>query len=159
MSGNPTNATGGCQCGHVRYRVTGGFGKLVICHCRMCQRATGGAFAPLVGAEGVEWEGETPSRFASSDVADRGFCAACGTPLFYDGKSGQGLHLMAGTLDDPGALSPDFHYGVESEVPWVAALPNLERRETAPNGYTGTMPGTLTTYQHPGGRSARKEER
>ena len=74
--------TGGCQCGRIRYRVTGGLGRASLCHCRMCQRAAGNVFAPLVTARGVTWEA-TPARFASSDIAERGFCRDCGTPLFY----------------------------------------------------------------------------
>ena len=61
--------TGGCQCGRVRYAVTGGLGRANLCHCRMCQRATGNAFAPLVTASRVVFEGAA-ARFASSDAAD-----------------------------------------------------------------------------------------
>ena len=45
-----TNITGGCQCGAIRFRVDGELGDASICHCRMCQKATGGFFGPYVGA-------------------------------------------------------------------------------------------------------------
>ena len=85
-------ATGGCQCGGVRLRVTDPLGRANICHCRMCQRATGNAFAPLVTARGVTFNGK-PGRFASSDVAERGFCSNCGTPLVYASIGADGLEL------------------------------------------------------------------
>ncbi|GMG84077.1 GFA family protein [Paralimibaculum aggregatum] len=138
--------TGGCQCGAVRFRVTGGLGRASICHCRMCQRATGGAFAPLVGARGVEWQG-TPARFASSDVAERGFCAACGTPLFYAPLGSEVVELMIGALDDPGAVTPELHYGVESRVPWLQLADGWPAQETRPGGLSGTGPARIASRQ------------
>ena len=149
--------SGGCQCGAVRYRVTGGLAGATLCHCRMCQRATGNAFAPLVRAHGVEFQG-TPARFASSDIAERGFCAACGTPLFYDGHHGQGLSLMMGTLDDPEAAVPDLHYGVESQVSWLHLSDEWPRHETRPGGLTGKGPTEIINLQEPRARSGTQDE-
>jgi hypothetical protein len=59
--------TGGCQCGAVRYEITGGLGRASICHCRMCQKAFGNALAPLVTARGLRWLGAELKRFRSSD--------------------------------------------------------------------------------------------
>jgi hypothetical protein len=134
---HPTaHATGGCQCGAVRYRVAEPLGPAGICHCRMCQRAAGNVFAPLVTARGVEWQG-TPARWASSNIAERGFCARCGTPLFLrnlDAAEGE-FELMIGTLDDPGLAPPDHHYGIESRVAWLKLADGL------PGWETGTRPG------------------
>ena len=140
--------TGGCQCGAVRYRVAAGFGGMGLCHCRMCQRATGGAFAPLVTAHGVEWQGE-PARFQSSDVADRGFCAKCGTPLFYDPYAEAGIELMVGTLDDPNAVSPRQHAGIQDMVNWLHFADSLPRKVTTTKGAAGGGPETIVSYQFP----------
>lgn len=143
-------ATGGCQCGRVRYRVTGALGRANLCHCRMCQRATGGAFAPLVTARGVAFEG-APARFASSDVAERGFCSACGTPLFYAPRGSDVIELMIGTLDDPEAVAPALHYGVESRLGWLRLADGLPEHETRPGGLSGTGPQAVRSYQSPAG--------
>ena len=146
---NPTvYATGGCQCGRIRFRVTQALGRAAICHCRMCQRATGNVFAPLVSAEGVEFDG-TPARYASSDVAERGYCRDCGTPLFYQGSAGQGLNLMVGALDDPDAAAPVLHYGEESRVSWLSLNDGLPTHQTRPGGLTGKGPATITSHQDP----------
>lgn len=139
--------TGGCQCGAVRYRVTGGFGGMGLCHCRMCQRATGGAFAPLVTAYGVEWQGEL-ARFQSSDVADRGFCRDCGTPLTYDPYAEDGIELMVGTLDDPNIVAPRRHAGVEHMVRWLHFADDLPRATTQTRGAAGGGPETIVSYQY-----------
>jgi hypothetical protein len=146
-------ATGGCQCGAVRYRVTGPLGSAGICHCRMCQRAAGNIFAPLVTARGVEWQG-TPTRWASSDIAERGFCARCGTPLFMRNLDADAdeFELMIGTLDDPGLAPPDHHYGIESRVVWLKLADGL------PGYETGAKPGEklprITSKQWTAGTAA-----
>lgn len=150
--------TGGCQCGAVRYRVRGGLGRANFCHCRMCQRATGNAFAPLVVARDVVFEG-TPARFASSDVAERGFCAICGTPLFYAAPGAErDLDLMIGSLDDPDLARPALHYGVESRVAWLHLADGLPEHESRPGGLSGKGPERIESYQSPMGADAPKEE-
>ena len=145
-----TEIAGGCQCGAVRYRVTGGLAESGICHCRMCQRAAGNVFAPLVTARGVLWEG-TPGRWASSNIAERGFCAACGTPVFYRefSRPEDEFELMIGTLDDPDIAPPDHHVGVESRVAWLKMADGLP--EFVTGGRTGSDPGRIRSHQHPAG--------
>ena len=43
--------TGGCQCGRVRYRARIAGDAAYLCHCRMCQRATGGFAATFVAVD------------------------------------------------------------------------------------------------------------
>ena len=77
--------TGGCQCGAVRYRLDAEPVGSNVCHCRMCQKAGGGPFMAFAGVKLAElvWTRGAPKVFASSDIAKRGFCADCGTPLTY----------------------------------------------------------------------------
>jgi len=111
----------------------------------MCQRAAGNVFAPLVTARHVEWQG-TPKTWASSDIAERGFCARCGTPLFLrDLASGDELELMIGTLDDPETAPPVHHYGIESRVAWVKLADGLPGYETG--GKPGEGPVTVISRQ------------
>lgn len=116
-------AQGGCQCGAVRYSVER-FGRSALCHCRMCQKAFGGFFGPLVEAYGVQWTGETPSYFSSSQRNRRGFCAKCGTPLSYEFDGG--IEIAIGSLDDPEQAPPTFQVNVAyrcSFFPSLCALP------------------------------------
>lgn len=126
-------ARGGCQCGAIRYHIAAGPAKSVVCHCRMCQRATGNAFAPLIEVprDRVTWQG-TPSEWPSSDVGIRGFCAACGTPLYF--RSDDTVEIMAGTLAPPFVFRPVEQIAVESRRDWLHALPDLPGIAT-PEGY------------------------
>ena len=47
MQGQP-EYSGGCQCGAVRFQARGELTDSSICHCRMCQKAFGAYYAPLV---------------------------------------------------------------------------------------------------------------
>ncbi|OJY65947.1 MAG: aldehyde-activating protein [Sphingobium sp. 66-54] len=128
-------ATGGCQCGAVRYRTTQLLDNAHICHCRMCQKAVGNLFAALVGApnDRLEWTRGTPATFASSDLAERGFCAACGTPLFYHGKDSPRTGLTIGSLDDPDLAPPGIQVGMEGRravIDLLATLPDCGTTET-----------------------------
>lgn len=141
-------ATGGCQCGAVRYRVTEPLGRANYCHCRMCQRATGNLFAPLVTANGLEVDGEV-ARFASSNAAERCFCPACGTPLFFAPAGRDSVELMIGTLDDPEIVRPALHYGVESRVSWLRIEGDLPEYECRPGGLTGASSKSIISRQSP----------
>ena len=120
--------TGGCQCGQVRYEARITDDDAYLCHCRMCQRATGGvsiAFKSIAKAD-LRWTTRQPDRFRSSPFAARGFCSACGTPLTYEGDDHDQLDLTVGSFDEPWQFRPTSHAGVESWHPeWLdtRALP------------------------------------
>jgi len=66
--------TGGCQCGAVRFSTLGPLGEASVCYCRMCQKATGGAFGLFVRVDSdrLTWTRGAPKYFVSSNVAKRG---------------------------------------------------------------------------------------
>jgi hypothetical protein len=108
--------TGGCQCGRIRYAAEVEGDHAYLCHCRMCQRATGGvaaAFRNIAQAD-VTWTTREPDRYASSPIASRGFCAACGTPLTYEAHGSDQMDLTIGSFDDPSRFRPVEHAGCES---------------------------------------------
>jgi len=106
---------GGCQCGRVRYVARISDDDAYLCHCRMCQHATGGvsiAFKNVKKAD-VTWTRE-PDRYRSSPIAHRGFCSACGTPLTFEFPDSENMDLTVGSFDDPGRFRPTLHFAVES---------------------------------------------
>ena len=127
-----SDLSGGCQCGAVRYRITGPLGHSGICHCRMCQKAFGGFFAPLAGVppRDFAWLKGTPGVFRSSEAAERGFCRDCGTPLFFRYVGKDRISISLGSLDDPTRVAPARQYGVESRLPYVATLTQLPGSRT-----------------------------
>lgn len=145
-------ATGGCQCGAVRYRADAMLDNAHLCHCRMCQKASGGLFAPLVAApdDALHWTRGTPSIFMSSERVERGFCAACGTPLFYHSLDTGRTNLMIGTLDDAPAFPPRVQMGSEARMPWFDTLPALtDEGETGADDPNWAEAIRRSNRQHP----------
>jgi hypothetical protein len=119
---NPV-ATGGCQCGAVRYALyTAPEGS--VCHCRMCQKAVGGPFAALakIAKADLAWTRGQPASFRSSTASERDFCAACGTPLTFRYLDAAHMEVTIGSLDDPAAAPPLRNFGIESRLAWVGEL-------------------------------------
>ena len=106
---------GGCACGKVRFAAQVHNDEAYLCHCRMCQRATGGvsiAFKNVKEAD-VAWE-NGPDWYASSPIARRPYCASCGTSLGFEFPDSENMDLTVGSFDDPARFRPVHHFGVES---------------------------------------------
>jgi hypothetical protein len=106
---------GGCACGRVRFKARIADDEAYLCHCRMCQRATGSisiAFKHVKSAD-VEWAGE-PDWYDSSPIARRPYCRECGTSLGFIFKEGSdSMDLTVGSFDDPARFKPKHHFGAE----------------------------------------------
>ena len=124
--------TGGCQCGAVRYALNEQPSGPHICHCRMCQKAFGSFFAPLVGVALTAFEltrGEL-AIFMSSDQTERGFCGNCGTPLTFHYVESPRIAVSIGSLDDPEKIAPAEQCGIERRMPWFERLAHLPGDKT-----------------------------
>lgn len=141
--------TGGCQCGTVRFRVHGALGSASICHCRMCQKAFGNFFAPLVSVVDctLQWTRGEPKRFQSSNHVKRGFCADCGTPLTYEAPDG--VALAIGAFDAPEEIEPTIQWGIEKKLGFVDGLTNLPGYPTERDAESIAFVKTMVSYQHP----------
>lgn len=137
--------TGGCQCGAVRF-TTKLIGRPSICHCRMCQKAFGSLFGPLVSSHDGQWTRGTPKWFQSSDVARRAFCGGCGTPLAYETK--YGLELAIGAFDDPTKVAPVIQVNMADKQPFFDSLTSLPIKDDPSDEWLDFMAG-IHSNQHP----------
>ena len=144
--------TGGCQCGAVRYELDQQ-PEAEFCHCGMCRRATGGAFAALAGVPkaAFRWTKGTPKAFDSSTAARREFCGDCGTPLTFVYHAGKSLDVTIGSLDDPEAAGPlKLEFTVESRLSWVAPTDGArQQRLDEYNEAPPFQPGFKSHQVHP----------
>ena len=117
---------GGCQCGEIRYIAHSLIDNPHVCHCRMCQKAVGNFFAALVGVplKDFAWTRGTPSIFKSSEFVERGFCADCGTPLFFKHAKNRHVSISIGSFDHPDNIPLEFQLGMESRLPQIDQLTN-----------------------------------
>ena len=120
--------TGGCLCGGVRYEVRGALSDCHACHCGQCRRQSG-HFVAATGAQKDDFmltsEGSL-KWFRSSSFARRGFCADCGSALFWD-DGGEEISINAGSLDQPTGLKLTKHIYVDDKADYYEIEDSLEK--------------------------------
>ena len=122
---------GGCLCKKIRYKALGEPKWVSVCHCRMCQKAYGNTCATFAAFDKgqLEFVSGLPKYFQSSDIARRGFCIDCGSPIVFSYKSLDAVFV--GTLDDPENWQPNgVHLGIESKIPWDVIHDKLPQYRT-----------------------------
>jgi hypothetical protein len=124
MTAMAQKMSGGCACGAIRYECNFDPVKMLNCHCRDCQRATGSAYAAIaiVPKVAVQMRGE-PRYFKivgnAGMAVERGFCDICGSQLTLKlDRLPDILGLQAGTLDDPSVYRPTMDVFTSSAQPW-----------------------------------------
>jgi hypothetical protein len=115
---------GSCLCGAVHYRVAGDFDRVTHCHCSMCRKSHGAAFATYATVStsqlSIEDESGTLTWYRSSSTAERGFCTGCGASLFWRDETREpGLVAFSlGTVDTPLGEIEIRDIFVESRADW-----------------------------------------
>ena len=129
-----TKFTGGCACGAIRYECDAEPIVMFYCHCRDCQRMSGGPYTPVVyvPAKAVKITKGTPTYYKTPSAAlgenKRGFCPDCGSRLF-GGITDEGHGITASSLDDPTLFKPQMHIWSSEAQPWDPMEPNLPKFE------------------------------
>jgi hypothetical protein len=121
---------GGCLCGAVRFRINGKLGPAGYCHCKMCQRASGSAFASNAPARTRYFElvsgPDLVSEYESSPGKFRAFCRRCGSPLYSRRNDEPELRrIRLGSLDGDPERRPLAHVWVGDKAPWHAITDTL----------------------------------
>ena len=110
------NVHGQCLCGKVKVKAVQLTLMAGACHCQYCQKWSGGPLFTVNCGTEVKLDGACfVSSFNSSDWAERGFCAECGTHLFYR-LSQNGQYIMpAGLFDNSDDLVLDHQVCIDSK--------------------------------------------
>ena len=103
MGEKTKGVSGGCYCGAVRYRARHIEPEITECHCSQCRKQSGHRYA-TVGAKAGDVEIEDARNitwFSASPHAERGFCATCGSHLFWRSVSDDEMapHSVSGPRD------------------------------------------------------------
>ncbi|VXB63818.1 Aldehyde-activating protein [Luteimonas sp. 9C] len=113
---------GRCLCGGITLSVPAGAHAIHACHCGACRRWHGGPALVLQAVDDLRIEtGDTlVRRFASSQWAERAFCGACGSSLFFH-STGDGQHyLSAGLFDAIAGARFESEIFIEAKPDWYA---------------------------------------
>ncbi|MCA9676174.1 MAG: GFA family protein [Kofleriaceae bacterium] len=108
---------GSCLCGAVRFDVAGDLKPPDACHCTQCRKSSGHYFSStdvartaltVHGAEHVTW-------YRSSEKVQRGFCATCGSSLFWDPIGNERIGIAMGAFDGPTGTRQYIHIHVATK--------------------------------------------
>jgi hypothetical protein len=120
---------GGCGCGFVRYKVVSEPLITHCCHCRLCQRQTGSAFAlnALYDSNNVNVLAGTVEQIITPSPSGKGQniarCPKCRIALwssyFIGGIREKIRFVRVGTLDNPDAFPPNVHIFTTTKQPWI----------------------------------------
>ena len=125
--------TGGCLCGAVRFEGRGAPAGVSVCHCGQCRRWSAGPLMVTRFEDGVSLaEGSPLAWYASSDHGERGFCARCGSTLFWRVPgAGRNWEVSVNALGDGHGLAIAEHIWVDFQPGWYAFADNAPRRGSA----------------------------
>ncbi len=134
---------GGCQCGHIRYRIAGAPLVLYACHCTECQRQSASAFGLSMAVQRdaltVPWDlCQTWSRRGASgrEVVCR-CCPRCGARLFHEPRRNPAIvNVKPGSLDDRDWIRPIGHLWTSSKQPWVPIPPESLEYSAQPDDFS-----------------------
>ena len=117
---------GSCLCGRVTYQIRDTPRSVVGCHCTQCRKTSGHHVAATrVSSDKLDIQGGANiTWYQSSDTAERGFCATCGSQLFWRTFGSPNTSVMAGTIDGDTGLTMDRQLYADTKGDYYA-LPDV----------------------------------
>ncbi|MEE9326217.1 MAG: GFA family protein [Cocleimonas sp.] len=131
---------GQCLCGDIQYQVTKIEERMGHCHCKMCRKFHGAAFATFgeAKAKNFKWvKGEDLLQsYQAKNGSIRQFCQKCGSSMTFKASNDDGklIEFTLGTLDTDLDLQPDAHIFIASKANWFVVCDGLPKYE----GYRST---------------------
>ncbi len=128
---------GQCLCGAVQYEVDAFSSRMGHCHCSMCRKFSGAAFATFGAArvEDFRWlKGESElNSYVGVNGTTRRFCQHCGSSMTFSPSNDDGalIEVTLGTLDNPINQQPDAHIFVGSKSSWYPIGDDLPQFENS----------------------------
>jgi hypothetical protein len=144
---------GSCLCGDVAFEIDGPATTLSHCHCGMCRKTHGSAFASFISVADTSFRWlsgqEKIRKRESSPGAERPFCPRCGSVVPSDAHAGV-RYVPAGLLDDDPRVAPSAHIFVASKAPWHEIADSVPRFDAFPPGIGEALPTVRATEPAPG---------
>lgn len=127
-----------CLCGDIQFKITGELTDASYCHCSLCRKSTGSAFAAYASTpiNDIEWlSGENKlHRFAASHAVTKLFCPRCAsTVITHHSQEPEVYHISLGNLVRTVNISPQYHQFVDSKVDWYSITDKLKQYPAWPD--------------------------
>ena len=140
MTTKKTLFPGGCACGAIRYESIAEPVLMLHCHCRDCQRSSGGPFSSFVIVPSEAFKLSQGSLYSHDSPSDAGgkthrsFCPDCGSPIQVMTDSQPDIvAIRAASLDDPSWFNPQVDVWASDAHTWDQMNPALRKFEKYPS--------------------------
>ena len=132
---------GHCQCGAIRFEFSGEAADASFCHCSICRKFSGSAFAAYVEVARsdlrISGDPSLARRYAVTERLTKLFCGTCGTPLFTEHSTFPGFtYVNLGALDSAEGVAPEYHQFVGSKARWYEINDGLPQYHAWPESGT-----------------------
>ena len=131
MTENPIKSyQGSCLCQQVCFSIEGFRGTVGNCHCTMCRKFHGAAFATLVNVEGLTWLSglEQLKDFVAPNGTIRTFCSHCGSSLGFRSKDAplDEIEIAIATFDEDLPISVEVQIYCAYKANWSELSPTIK---------------------------------
>ncbi|MBN7775634.1 GFA family protein [Nitratireductor aquimarinus] len=128
---------GSCQCGAVKFHISGPFESFFLCHCSRCRKDTGSAhaanlFSTVAKIIWLSGEDRIKTYRVPESRHEKSFCSECGSAVPGIQMDGALLVVPAGSLDTPVDIRPNAHICLSSRANWDDGLDEVSRLEGLP---------------------------
>jgi hypothetical protein len=128
---------GSCLCGAVQVQVSGGISDIIHCHCSLCRKNSGTAFATNGFVSSTDFDihkgVDKLTTFSFKPGRNRYFCQTCGSPIYSaNAQDPSRVRVRLGLFDSDIEERPISHNFVSSKASWEdldAALPRYDGYE------------------------------
>ena len=128
--------TGSCLCGDIAFEIDGTVDMMGHCHCSMCRKFHGGAFAThgTASPDQFRWVrgAERISKYHSSSEGYRLFCPRCGSAVPMCGEDQPFALVPMGNVDEDPGTRPSLHWFTGSMAPWHSIIDGLPQHAAWP---------------------------
>lgn len=135
---------GQCLCGSIQFAVDHIEPRMGHCHCRMCRKFHGAAFATFGEAKKEHFHWLAGEELLNSYQADNGtvrqFCSNCGSSLIFKPVNDPGVFIefALSALDDDVDVFPDAHIFVDYKANWSSICDGLPQYREYRDGESAT---------------------
>ena len=121
---------GRCLCGAIKFTIQGGIKNIVYCHCSLCRKAQGSAFATNGNVEMKKFNfisGQNNlTSYKTSETQSKLFCKTCGSPIMSKNSlTPDMIRVRLGTIESDIVERPEAHIFVASKANWENISDNI----------------------------------
>ncbi|VAW99998.1 hypothetical protein MNBD_GAMMA22-1080 [hydrothermal vent metagenome] len=114
---------GSCLCGTVRFEISGPINDIIMCHCSLCRKAQGSAYATNANVATADFKficGENNlTDYESTPGQLKSFCKTCGSPIMSRQRSvPENIRIRLGSIESDITERPEAHIFVSSKANW-----------------------------------------